>query len=129
VNYRNDQWAKALGARCGGFDVIVDGTGGPGFNDCLSLLKPAGRLIVYGGTAGNPPRGLEIARLFFRQVQIRGSTMGSLDEFSAMVDFVSEHRIEPVVDRVFDLDDAVNAHQHMRGSGQMGKIVLMNFRG
>ena len=88
------------------------------------MLKPAGRLAVYGATAGNPPAGLEMAKLFFRQARIIGSTMGSPAEFAAMLRFVAEHRIEPILDRVFPLDQAVAAHQRLLAAEQFGKIVL-----
>ncbi len=102
----------------------MDGTGGPAFQDYFSVLKPAGRFVVYGATAGNPPKGLDMVRLFFRQVRIIGSTMGSPAEFAAMLRFVAEQRVEPVIDRVFGLDEAAIAHQRLLAADQMGKIVL-----
>ncbi len=124
VNYRDEHWAKRLAELSGGMDVVIDGTGGPSFKDCFSLLKPAGRLVIYGATAGNPPRGLEMAKLFFRQARIIGSTMGSPAEFADMLHLVAEHRIEPALDRVFPFDQAVAAHQRLLAGEQMGKIVL-----
>ena len=124
IDYRAEGWAKRLVELTGGLDVIVDGTGGPSFNAYFLALKPAGRLAVYGSTAGNPPAGLDLVRLFFRQARIIGSTMGSPDEFAAMMRFVAEHRIEPVIDRIFGLDEAVAAHQRLLAAEQLGKIVL-----
>ena len=123
VNYRESDWSKQLAELSGGIDVVIDGTGGPAFQGYFSLIKPAGRIVIYGATAGNPPDGLEMARLFFRQMQIRGSTMGSPAEFAAMLQFLTEHRIEPVVDRVFALTEVVAAHQHLQAvtaDGQSG---------
>ena len=124
VNYRDSDWAKRLAELTGGVDVVVDGTGGPAFQGCFSVLRPGGRLVVYGATAGNPSTGLEMARLFFRQARIIGSTMGSPVEFAAMLRFVEIHRIDPALDRVFTLDEAVAAHQRLLAADQMGKIVL-----
>jgi NADPH:quinone reductase-like Zn-dependent oxidoreductase len=124
VNYRAADWDKQLAKMTGGVDVVIDGTGGPAFKGCFSVLKPAGRLVVYGATAGNPPTGLEMARLFFRQARIIGSTMGSPAEFAAMLRCVEAHRIEPVLDRVFAFDEAVAAHQRLLAAEQLGKIVL-----
>lgn len=123
VNYRPDDWDKQLAKLTGGVDVVIDGTGGPSFKGCLSVLKPAGRLVVYGATAGNTP-GLDMVRLFFRQARIIGSTMGSPEEFAAMLRFVADHRIEPAIDQVFPLDQAVAAHQRLLAAEQLGKIVL-----
>ena len=124
VNYRDSDWAKRLAALTGGVDVVVDGTGGPAFAGCFSVLRPGGRLVVYGATAGNPPTGLEMAKLFFRQAYIIGSTMGSPAEFAAMLRFVETHRIEPALDQVFALDDAAVAHQRLLAAEHLGKIVL-----
>lgn len=126
VDYHDPDWPKQLAALSGGVDVIIDGTGGPAFKGYLSVLKPAGRLVIYGATAGNPPEGLDMARLFFRQVRIIGSTMGSLAEFAAMLRFVNQYCIEPAVDRIFTLDDAVMAHQRLLAAEQLGKIVLQH---
>ncbi|HYQ90769.1 MAG TPA: zinc-binding dehydrogenase [Candidatus Competibacteraceae bacterium] len=124
VNYREGDWSKQLAALSGGVDVVIDGTGGPAFQGYFPLVKPAGRIVIYGATAGNPPQGLEMARLFFRQMQIRGSTMGSPAEFAAMLQFLTEQRIEPVVDQVFPITEAVAAHRHLQAAKQMGKVVL-----
>jgi NADPH:quinone reductase-like Zn-dependent oxidoreductase len=124
VNYNRDDWIQELTALSGGVDVVIDGTGGSHFTGYMSLLNYAGRMIIYGATAGNPAQGLEMARLFYRQLQIRGTTMGTLAEFAAMLNFVSAKRIEPVIDRVFVLTDAVAAHQHLQMSKQMGKVIL-----
>ena len=123
VNYRAEDWDKQLAKLTGGVDVVIDGTGGPAFKGCFSAIRPAGRLVVYGSTAGNPP-GLDMVRLFFRQARIIGSTMGSPEEFAAMLRFVAEHRIEPAIDQVFPLDQAVAAHQRLLAAEQLGKIVL-----
>lgn len=124
VNYHDSDWAKQLMNLSGGVDGIVDGSGGPTFSGCFSVLRPGGRLVIYGATAGNPPTGLEMARLFFRQVRIVGSTMGSPDEFEAMLRFVMDHRIEPMLDRIFALDEATVAHKRLHAAEQTGKIVL-----
>jgi len=63
-------------------------------------------------------------KLFFKQVRIQGTTMGTPEEFRAMVDFVTANKIEPVVDQVVPFADSVAAHQRMYVSEQMGKIVL-----
>lgn len=124
IDYRAEGWAKRLVELTGGVDAIIDGTGGPSFQGYFLALKPAGRMVIYGSTAGNLPAGLDLVRLFFRQARIIGSTMGSPTEFAAMLRFVAEHRIEPVIDRVFKLGDAVAAHQRLLSAEQLGKIIL-----
>jgi D-arabinose 1-dehydrogenase-like Zn-dependent alcohol dehydrogenase len=65
-----------------------------------------------------------MAKLFFKQIRIQGTTMGRLEEFQGMIDFVSSNKLEPIIDQIFDFTDAVAAHERMLNSEQMGKIVL-----
>jgi zinc-binding alcohol dehydrogenase/oxidoreductase len=124
VNYREADWAKTLQASAGGlFDVIVDSAGGDGFLSLIELTKPGGRIAFFGATVGNPS-GFDLRRGFFRQINILGTTMGSPQDFAGMMDFVAQHRIVPIVDRVFPLAETEQAFRHMEASAQFGKIVL-----
>ena len=105
---------------------MIDSAGGAVVNQALNTLNPGGRFIFFGATLGNPPQGLELAKLFFRQVRIQGTTMGRPEEFAAMVEFINQHRIDPVVDQTFKISDAAAAYQRMFASEQMGKLVLLN---
>ena len=100
VNYGHEDWAKQARLLAGGgFDVIIDGAGGDGFGQLASLLNPAGRLVYYGGTRGKWPAILP-QKLFYRQVDILASTMGSPSEMDAMLTFVESHTIQPSVAHV-----------------------------
>lgn len=124
VSYREAGWGATLQAAAGGlFDVIMDSAGGEGFGQLIELTKPGGRIVFFGATMGNPP-GLDLRKCFFRQINLLGTTMGSPADFAGMTDFVSAHRIVPVVDRVFPLADTEHALRHMEASAQFGKIVL-----
>jgi zinc-binding alcohol dehydrogenase/oxidoreductase len=124
VNYRETGWSPALQTTAGGlFDVIMDSAGGAGFGQLIELTKPGGRIVFFGATAGNPP-GLDLRKCFFRQITLLGTTMGSPADFAGMTDFVSAHKIVPLVDRVFPLADTEQALRHMEASAQFGKIVL-----
>lgn len=124
VNYHDEDWGNAIRKMSGGIDIVIDSAGGPVVSRAMNTLNVGGRFIFFGATVGNPPEGLEMAKMFFKQTRIQGTTMGTPGEFRAMLDFLSKHRIEPVIDRVFPFDDAVAAHQRMWASEQMGKIVL-----
>ena len=126
ISYRQEDFHKALKKQAGGFDAIIDSAGGDGMNQLLGTLKPAGRYVFFGATLGNPSVGLEMARLFFNHSRLLGTTMGSNTEFEAMLDFVGEKKIEPVVDRVLPMSDAVAAHKLLESFSQTGKIVLQN---
>ncbi len=126
ANYRAADWSRQIRQMSGGIDLVIDSAGGSGMNAALNTLNNGGRFVFFGATLGNPPEGLEMAKLFFRQIRIQGTTMGTPAEFNAMVDFVNRHRIEPVVDQVYKLEDAVDAYRRLEAGDQMGKLVLLN---
>ncbi len=126
VNYHTPGWDKILREMSGGIDIVIDSAGGSVVNQALNTLNNGGRFIFFGATLGNPQDGLEMAKLFFRQVRVQGTTMGRPEEFAAMVEFINRHRIEPVIDQTFKLEAAAAAYQRMFASEQMGKLVLLN---
>ncbi len=128
VNYKDDNWAKnlltAAGAdRSGYFDVIIDSAGGAGFTKLIDVAAIGGRICFFGGTMGNIT-DLVPAKMFFKHLDILGSTMGSDRDFMEMVAFVEAHKIVPVIDSVFDLADTELALRKMDSGAQFGKIVL-----
>lgn len=126
VNYKNTTWDKELKALCGGFDAIVDSSGGDTFSKLVDMAKPAGRIAMYGATLGAFNSGIP-AKIFWKQLDILGSTMGNDEEFGEMISFINKHNIVPVVDEVFDLADAQAALEKMGNGKQFGKIVLKIF--
>ena len=128
VNYRQPDWLKTLmettgGGRAGYFDVIIDSAGGPSFAKLIDAAAIGGRICFFGGTAGNIT-DIMPSKVFFKQLTILGSTMGSDAEFADMVAFVNLHHIQPVVDSVLPLDDAQIALNRMNEGQQFGKIIL-----
>ncbi|MEM7534387.1 MAG: zinc-binding dehydrogenase [Chloroflexota bacterium] len=123
ANYTVPTWSKQLKAQIGGVDVVIDSAGGAGFNDLIRLCNMGARIGIYGGTRGNY-QNLSPQLLFFKQITIHGSTMGSDQEFADMVAFVSQHKIVPVVDSVYPIEQGNDAMAHMDQGKQFGKIVL-----
>ena len=123
ANYRNPDWDKTVKSEIGGFDVLIDSTGGDGFTALMNLCNPGARIGIYGGTLGKI-NGLSPQILFWKQISILGSTMGTLEEFNAMLKFVEKHRIVPVVDSVFKLEEGNKALQRLGDGKQFGKVVL-----
>ena len=123
VDYTQEGWGKRLGKMSGGIDAVVDGAGGPGFAELTRSLNPAARVAYYGGTAG-AWEGLTPQHTFYKQITLAGTTMGSPREFAAMLAFVAEHRLPPVVDSVRPLSSAGEAFARMAAGEQTGKLVL-----
>lgn len=123
ANYKEADWAKSLKKTTGGFDVIIDSAGGKGFADLIKLTKRGARVGLYGGTRGNW-QDVSPQIVFFNQIDIRGSTMGSDQDFTDMVGFVGKHKIKPIVDASFPLAQGNQAIARMDNGEQFGKIVL-----
>ncbi len=123
ANYRSAGWVEALKAQGGEFDVIVDSAGGEGFVKLIDLAALGGRIVFYGGTTG-VINGLVPGKLFWKQLSLLATTMGSEADFAALLRFVTEHRIVPVVDKVFPLAEGEAALRYMDNAQQFGKIVL-----
>ncbi len=121
--YDRDGWAGSAGKAPGLFDVIVDSAGGPGFGSLIDLAAPGGRLAFYGATRGNVPE-VALRKIFWRQISLLGSTMGSPADWSAMTAFVARHRLKPVVSDVLPLERAGEAFDLMEAGRQFGKIVV-----
>jgi NADPH:quinone reductase-like Zn-dependent oxidoreductase len=123
VNYKTENWDKELKKMSAGFDAIVDSSGGDTFAKLVDMAKPGGRIAMYGATLGAFNSGVP-AKIFWKQLDILGSTMGNDDEFAEMLTFVNQHQIVPVVDSVFPMEQAQDALNKMAKGGQLGKIVL-----
>lgn len=122
-DYTQDDWAKRLLADHGPLDLIVDGAGGAGYGRLLDLAAPGGRIVNYGATAG-PPAKFDLFKVFWKQVRIVGSTMGSPEDFRRMIELVGQGQIHPVVDQVLSLEEGSGAVERMREAPQFGKVVL-----
>ena len=122
-DYSQEGWAKQAAKEVGHFDVIVDSAGGAGFDELINTAAPGGRIVFYGATRGDPS-SLPMREIFWRQLSLLGTTMGSPADWQAMVDFVATHNIKPVVSDAFDMADAEQAFTLMERGGQFGKIVL-----
>jgi zinc-binding alcohol dehydrogenase/oxidoreductase len=122
INYTTPDWHKAVRAAVGAVDLAIDSAGGESFAKVLTLVKPGGRVVTYGGTNGDST--IKMFPVFWNQLSILGTSMGSPGDFAAMLDFVSRHRIKPVIDRVYELAEIESAVRRMDDALQFGKIVL-----
>ncbi len=124
VNSSDENWAKELQkAIGGGADLCVDSIGGEVFPQLVRLTKPGGRIVTFGATRGPVPQ-LVMPFIFLKQLDILGSTMGNNEEFRQMVNLFEKHRIRPVLDRSYPLEQAAEALNRMKEGRQFGKIIL-----
>jgi NADPH:quinone reductase-like Zn-dependent oxidoreductase len=123
VDHNDPDWPRALTRLIGGRpDVVIDGAGGETLNAALDLVAPGGRVVSYGATLG-PAKNVEVRRIFWKQINVLGSTMGTRGDFAAMLQLYAAG-LRPIVDRVFPLSEAAEAHRRMEEAKQFGKIVL-----
>lgn len=122
-NYTESDWGKQLVSDAGPINVIVDSAGGPNYANLLNIAAAGGRIVNYGATAG-PAEAVNLFHVFWKQLSLIGSTMGSPSDFATMLDFVNEKRIEPAIDQIIPLVEANDALGRMGSSGQFGKLVL-----
>jgi len=121
-DYRDGNWPAVAAKSPGGFDVIVDSAGGEGFGKLIDAAAPGARVVFYGATRGDAP--LPVRKVFWRQLSLLGTTMGSPADWEAMTTFVARHRLRPVVSDVFPLARASEAFALMERGEQFGKIVV-----
>jgi NADPH:quinone reductase-like Zn-dependent oxidoreductase len=118
-----DVVARVKEVTSGGADVVVDDVGEATWKRTLDAARPEGRVVVCGATTGpNPPAALH--RVWWKQLSILGSTMGTPEDFRGVYDLVANGSVRPVVDRVFPLAEARAAHERLEAGAQLGKIVL-----
>ncbi|KAJ5776149.1 uncharacterized protein N7511_001160 [Penicillium nucicola] len=131
VSYKEEGWEKKLlGMLPAGkknFDAIIDGAGGDSVEKSVKLLKAGGVLSIYGMTVS--PKMPFTMSAVLKNIDVRGSTMGSRKEFKDMIEFVNAKKIRPVVSRVLqtDLEDlsAIDGlFEDMKQGTQFGKLVI-----
>lgn len=122
-NYKDADWIKKIQKDAGGFDVIIDSAGGPQFGALLDMTYPGARVVLYGRTAGTIS-DISPKTLFWKQLSVYGTTMGTTDEFLSMLDFIYKHQLKPVIDSTYPLENINEAFTKMDEGKQFGKIVL-----
>ncbi len=122
-NYSTEAWSKQSTKDTGGFDIVIDGAVGTGFSELIKSCAAGARICFYGGTAG-AMQNIVPQPIFWKQISVFGSTMGSPKEFASLVDFVAKHSIVPIIDEIFSLKDGNAALLKMDKSAQFGKLVL-----
>jgi NADPH:quinone reductase-like Zn-dependent oxidoreductase len=125
INYSNADWPKEVRRLTDrkGVDVVFEHTGVATWAGSIASLKNGGRLVTCGATSGFDAR-TDLRQVFYRQLSLLGSFMGSKAELLAALKFVESGQIRPVVDQVLPLAEARRAHELMEDRAQFGKLVL-----
>ncbi|MEH7226239.1 zinc-binding dehydrogenase [Bacillus sp. JJ1566] len=117
----NGDWNEALKGEK--VDIVVETVGAATFQKSLGQLRKGGKMVTFGASAGDTV-DFNLREFFYGQYTLLGTTMASTEEFNEMLQFVNEHKIKPVLDKVFPLADAANALKRIDEAEQFGKIAI-----
>lgn len=126
------EWALSLGADQvfetgtrlpASVDAVMETVGEATWDHSLKSLRPGGRIVISGATSGQMPPA-QLNRIFFLQLEIVGSTMGSIGEFREMIQLLLRTGMRPVIDRVLPMEQAAEAFAVMHEGNVHGKLVL-----
>ena len=106
-----------------GVDAVVEHVGGDVFAASIRAVRPGGRVVTCGATAGFHP-AIDLRHIFFRQIEVLGSTMGSKADLLAVLGHIAAGKLVPVVHEVLPLDRAADAHRMLEERRAFGKVVL-----
>jgi NADPH:quinone reductase-like Zn-dependent oxidoreductase len=124
INGRGDVVQQVMAATDGrGVDVVIENVGAAVWSAALKSLVRGGRLVVCGATTGDQPPA-DLRRIFIRQLQVLGSTMGDLGEFRDLLSLVQRSGLKPVIDSEYALDDVHAALDRLDSGRQFGKVVV-----
>jgi NADPH:quinone reductase-like Zn-dependent oxidoreductase len=105
-------------------DAVMDTVGQATWAHSLKALKPGGTLVISGATSGQAPASAELNRIFFLQLRVQGSTMGTRTELAELMQFMATAGISPHIDSMLPLADARQGFEKLWGGGVFGKIVF-----
>jgi NADPH:quinone reductase-like Zn-dependent oxidoreductase len=125
INYKEEDFVKRVRKETNnrGVDVCVDYVGNDTWARSLRAVVSGGRIVTCGATTGYEPP-IDLRHVFYRQLEIIGSTMGNRNDLLAPLRFVFAGRMRPVIADVVALEDVADAHRLMESRGVLGKIVI-----
>ncbi|MGW3242483.1 zinc-binding dehydrogenase [Streptomyces sp. NPDC001070] len=105
-------------------DAVIETVGAATWSHSVKSLRPGGTLVISGATSGPNPKAAELNRIFFLELKVVGSTMGTKDELEDLLNFCALTGVRPVIDTVLPLDRAREGFEKMAGGDLFGKVVL-----
>lgn len=105
-------------------DVVLDSVGPALFSEYFRHVKPNGRIVSFVASSGDDLR-FPVRSLFFPQLNVLGTSMGSGEEFHDMLTFIEKHQLRPVIDRTYPLEKTYEAYKRMQEGRQFGNIRIV----
>jgi len=104
-------------------DAVMESVGQATWQHSVRALRPGGTIVISGATSGDAPPA-ELTRIFFLQLRVLGSTMGSIDEFREMLELMTANKVAPIIDSTYDFTEARTAFARMNDGELFGKVVI-----
>lgn len=105
-------------------DAVMESVGAATWSHSINVLKPGGTVVICGATSGDNPPKAELTKIFFKPVRVIGSTMGTRDELTSLVQMLVASGVRPQLDRVLPLADAADGFAAMISGDHFGKIIF-----
>jgi NADPH:quinone reductase-like Zn-dependent oxidoreductase len=105
-------------------DAVLETVGAATWSHSINSLKPGGALVISGATSGDAPPKAELTKIFFKQLRVVGSTMGTRAELERLANFVVNQGISPVIDATIPLADGRQGFEKMAAGDVFGKVVF-----
>jgi NADPH:quinone reductase-like Zn-dependent oxidoreductase len=102
----------------------METVGAATWSHSINSLRPGGTVVISGATSGDAPARAELTKIFFKQLRIVGSTMGTREELASLASFVVQQQLEPVTDSVMPLSQAADGFARMVEGDVFGKVVF-----
>ncbi|SYZ77753.1 zinc-binding dehydrogenase [Trichococcus shcherbakoviae] len=116
----DEDWVEGIGGKV---DVVIESVGAATFDKSLDAVRKGGTIVTFGSSTGDLVT-FDLRKFFYGQYTLKGSTMGSFEEYEAMIRFVEDHDLHPVVDAMYPAEEFREAFQRLENAEQTGKIVL-----
>jgi len=125
INYNKEDIYQRIRHITGkrGVDIVVDSVGEKTWNNTIRCVRKGGRIVTCGATTGPGPIE-DLSRIFWNQISIMGSTMGSRSDFRGVVRFHESKKVRPIIQKIYGFEDAQKALSDLKKQKQFGKLVL-----
>ena len=125
INRKNEKIAESIMriTRGKGVDLVLDHVGAPTWQESLHSLREGGKMLVCGTTGGNQA-SIDIRQFYSKKLSIHGGLLGPREDLVTVVKLFEEGKLSSVIDSLFKLEDAAQAHSKMERSQHFGKIIL-----
>jgi NADPH:quinone reductase-like Zn-dependent oxidoreductase len=119
-----DRWFESGARMPERVDAVMETVGAATWSHSINSLRPGGAVVISGATSGDAPSRAELTKIYFRQLRVLGSTMGTREELRRLAQLVTLRGIEPVVDSVLPLAEAETGFRRMVDGSVFGKVVF-----